>query len=195
MSETLVLNDLTACGLRRMHIVRMGAPVQLDNWIDQVPGEAINLLKVACTHEQDLDVHHLWMVWNAREMVNFILPDRQQVLGTLWWIEKGESVRWSTDLAANLYVLKTGRMPDQVWIRERPKAATDEIEVDITRQGVITLRLDTKLWIPTRFVIVVNGGLRHGETEAVEMPERARDGAGDPQRVGGPAVAAVPAGG
>ena len=190
MIETLVLNDLTIYGLRRMHVVRMGKPVELDNWRDQVPGEATEVT-VARTHEADLDVHHLWLVWNGREIVNFVLPDGREVWGALWWIT--ESVSWSTDLAANLYVMKTGQLPSEVWMSELPKGATDEITVDITGQGELSLKLVKVDWVPKRFVIAVNGGLRHGKTEAVEMPERARDGAGNQEWERDPAAAALPA--
>ena len=82
----------------------------------------------------------------------------------------GESVRWCADLAANLYVMRTGQLPDQVWVSSLPKQATEKIEVDITGQGALSLELVKVDWVPKRFVIAVNGGLRHGKTEAVEMP-------------------------
>ncbi len=172
----------------------MGKPVELDNWIEQVPGEALGLVTAARRHEAELDIYHLWVLWHAREIINFVLPDGQQIWGALWWIGKEESVSWCADLAANLYVKRTGQQPDQVWIRERPKGAPEEVKVDITGQGSIALRLIEVEWIPKRFVIAVNGGLQHGKTEAVEMPERARDGASDQEWIGDPAAAAVPAG-
>ena len=85
--ESLVLNDLTQYGLRRMHVIRMDEPVNKDNWFEDVPVQSMT--SAFWYAEADpAGWHHLWLFWKAREAVALKFPDGVQRQAVMWW--KGE---------------------------------------------------------------------------------------------------------
>lgn len=134
-----------------------GKPVNVDNWAELVPGDAIDDVTVKRQVEDGLGVHHAWILWHAREVVvlDGEIPDNA-VHGevVLWWVAPGERLSWNIDLAATLYWLKLGESPREVFIRKLPANCPCELEVQLSNKLRVSLALKEALWAPTRFVVV-----------------------------------------
>jgi hypothetical protein len=146
--ETLLVNDITRFGLRRLHVVRMGAPVEGWNWVTKVPADGLELVKAFETREEGVDVFHLWIVWNAREPVKV---EGKTVL--FWWIGKGISLRDAARYAAVSYLGWFERWPGVVKVCKLPTGSTGEIEI-AQEADFIRVRLVEASWAPKGFLIL-----------------------------------------
>ncbi len=153
MSDEVIVEDaVTERGLRRVHLMRMGAKVDPVPWIDLlVPGESWDCLSLV-ERVDEIGMWHLHMAWNAREMV-LVPPELEKQIGVstvaLWWPGKGVTAREAIDLAACLVKMKTGRVPGTAWMRKLPKGATETVETDAG-----TIRLQEAYWVPAKYVAV-----------------------------------------
>ena len=171
--DTLVQNDLSAGGLRRVHIMRMGQPVDPEIWDHLVPGDSREDVTHRRYHEAEMDVWHHWMIWPVREFVNLVVPEstsppapplkgrgekRKGIPAVFWWIGYGVDgaalpMRFAIDLAATVYRLRAGSWPGAAMVRKLPKNATETVEV--SHQGErAELRLVEMDWVPEGFVVV-----------------------------------------
>jgi len=144
-SEQLLDNSISRYGLRSAHVMNMGQAVQAGSWVQAlVPADvAEGDLQLLRRIETDLDVHHLYLLWHAREIVRVQVSGdaaedggliRDWVDTVWWWIDPDDpnrvSFRWQADLAATLYFLRLERWPDTVLVRTAPKGSVDTFEVE-----------------------------------------------------------------
>jgi hypothetical protein len=140
MKETVLTDDLTRCGLRRIHVVGMKR-VEREKWIDLAPVEARETLQVLEWEEAGV-AWHLVVMWKAREAVR--LPDGG--CGVMWWCGGPEkwSVREAALAAAGVFRMVFGWEPESVGLRKAPEG---KVEVE-------GLRLESWSWAPAGFVVV-----------------------------------------
>ena len=167
--ESVVVNDITRYGLRRVQVVRMGARVCREAWIEQVPGEGREFLQVWERYESEVDVWHLWLWWNAREMVDLTprppsltLKERGQEgkgeknLAGFWWLG-GMPVRLGVDCAATMFRMAMGRWPGVALVRDLPVGASEFVDVtDVGGHAGPPVRLCAAGWVPGKFVVVMD---------------------------------------
>ena len=151
--ETLVLDDLTRYGLRRMHIMRCGKAVEARAWMERIGGEVdAEEVRTWRCYEELLDVHHLWFYWHARELVE--MRGGRRGPAVLWWVGE-QPARFAIDCAASLYLVRVGRWPNAALMSRLPAGAEAGMMADARHNGSLT-RLPLKLmeWVPKRFVVV-----------------------------------------
>lgn len=175
--EMLIENTLTRYGLRRMHVLRMGGAVERERWLEKVPAEALDQVQLCTWHEAALDVHHLVLVWNAREVIRLtkeILPEvcaEGDVPAVIWWIGKGWSIRGAVDAAATAFRMwrassaastpcgspSTGSgngWPARAWVQKLPLGANGSLVEVKDCSGVGAVQLVEAGWVPSGYVVV-----------------------------------------
>lgn len=169
MSDELLYDELTRCGLRRVHVARMGAKPDRARWLERVPGEALGLLSAYEYEEERIGVHHLYLVWQARQMVELVpaADGRSGVLAAMWYIDTGETLRDAADCAGTLYQIKTGRWPTAILTSELPKGVAEGTAVTVQCEaGTVEVALRVARWAPKRYALAVGDGWeevqRHG---------------------------------
>ena len=148
-------NDFTVHGLRRLELMQMGAPVEAAPWVASLLPFAEETLKLHRSHEADVDVHHLWMTWRPREVVNNALPGL--AVGVCWWVAPGQRMRDALEDAAAWHYLMLEQWPARAWTGKMPAGITagTEIELDMgTAVGSILVVLDVDERVPERCVVV-----------------------------------------
>ena len=154
--ETLLVNDMTPYGLRRMHIIRMGAPVEKGRWVEQTPLEARELLEAFEQEDKTLGIWHLWLVWNARERVRLHgAPGLEDGKVVLWWaLGRGQALRESIRYAAVAYLGWFEKWPEVVKVRKLPKGAPEEVELYEDENECVKARLVEAQWAPKGVLIM-----------------------------------------
>ena len=153
--ETVVKNGLSVYGLRQVHVIRMGKPVERENWLHLLPVE-IDWHDVTMAEYLDkgMGIHHLWINWHAREMIQIKYPDGRPEISFWWWIGT-MGVRLSTDCAATVYRRKIGKWPERVMIGKLPKGAQEGALIEARDMGDRTeIPLRVADWVPSKFVVV-----------------------------------------
>ena len=153
MDEELLSNSISRYGLHELHVARMGAPVEIEHWMAFVPDYA-NAEMQRWT-EEPLGIHHLLIVWPAREVVHLVGgPSAWCGLNVvLWRLDKGESVRDGTIKAAVAYLEKLGRWPNRVAIRKLPEGA-GEFAVYEGADGRVMVKPVVAEWAPVGYLVV-----------------------------------------
>lgn len=166
--EQLVENVLTWSGMRWVHVIRMGKPVEIGNWMKMIPPECVNLFSDRAWYEKELDIHHLGLTWQHRGLVTIEkkLVERtfegieEDWVGAMWYIEDGGTLSEGADWAACLHRLRLGRWPDVCLVREIPKGAPERFEIEGLNKRKYGLpsamRLLKMEWLPRRFVVAGN---------------------------------------
>lgn len=152
IDEVLVENVISNYGLRQVHVIRQGNPVDALPWSEMVPEDAWELKNLYAIHEEELDVHHLYVVWNARELVDLSKRAGAPLrYGVLWFIAPGETVSWAVELAACRYERIFHRWPTRAWMLKVDAAYPEEILLDCGE----LLKLEQGAWMPQeRYVCV-----------------------------------------
>lgn len=154
MSETVLENDLTGYGLRRVHVISMGGAVDPAPWAALANDDERSNLKGWRYVEEALDIHHLWLAWQARELVR--LDGLGDVM--LWYVDKGESVSFALDCASVAYWLATRQAPKEGLAKSWPKGSPERYTAWVPEGGNdgvdVELVLTTDERIPTGFVAV-----------------------------------------
>jgi len=152
----IVSNTISRFGYREVHIVRYEHAVDAGYWIERVcPDFARDLITLWPWVENGVQLHHLAITWNARQLVEFD-PEYQSPLkyGVLWWINRGETMSLAIDLAATHYHRLLGRMPSTAWVKEIPEKAAEFVEV-VDGDCMMRVELEKGTWLPaSRFVVV-----------------------------------------
>lgn len=160
--EQLVDNTLSRFGLRTLHLMRMGGPVNLERWLNLCPEVCRESLSSYRAVEESLGVHHLFLFWPAREITHFRYPDGSQADGVFWWIGKSwydpaktASIREAADWASMTYEMAFHQQPQKCLvgkIQEGWNVASGQcFDVD----GGRTLQLIEEPWVPKGFVIIL----------------------------------------
>lgn len=140
----MVLNDLTRFGLRRLHVVRDGQPVEQDTWLEYVPIQAQPTISRLVRFEKSLGIHHLELWWKARECVVLVEPDTgREVEAVLWFVGDGD-----LQLAVDLFELVYERDARVIW-------AQAPVAVD-------GLAFEVRTWVPDGFVVVTDLEVNNG---------------------------------
>jgi hypothetical protein len=171
MSELSVLdNSISRCGLRTLHVARMGKEIDLEQVREMIPAEA-DCITWRNWDEDELGIHHFAAFWGAREVVrleiagqvrDLPLPMRDDKNAVVfWWIgedEDGKAVRtsWAIDLAATLHRLRLGGWPVWAGMRDVPKNAPEVVKVR-DESGQAEVRVVGLDWAPCGFVVVGKG--------------------------------------
>jgi hypothetical protein len=154
VGERIIQNDCSRLGLRMVHVVRYGKPVEIEAYYDQVPFEALETVRVMRRHENDLDMYHLYLMWKARELVKLQVAQRTSMTMAVWWIGKVDGrpvgLRAAAGQAACVYELGCGCWPDTAWVKELPAGATETFEIFDGQR----LRLEQVDWGLSGFVMV-----------------------------------------
>jgi len=161
LDESLIEDVITRFGLRMVHIMQHGRPRNDFSWAQKwitakVPDHAREFVfwRVSADQETTLQYWHLYIYWNARELVEFS-PRWTGVelrYGVVWYIPKGkdETVSFSVDVAATLYRMRMGRAPTMAWLRDDPVSKRATVE---TQEGTVKV-ITGAAWVPDRYVIV-----------------------------------------
>ena len=159
MGEAIILtNDFTIHGLRRLEVMQMGSPVEAAPWVASLPPFAEETVKVHRSHEEELGVHHLWLMWRPREVVQNALPGL--AVGVCWWIADGQRMRDALEDAAAWHQVMLDGWPARAWTAKMPAGITagTEVELDMgTAVGSIRVVLDMDERVPERCVVVGGG--------------------------------------
>lgn len=153
MDEELLSNTISRYGLRELHVARMGAPVEIDHWMTFLPDYAD--AEMQRWTEEPLGIHHLLIVWPAREVVHLVDgPSEWCGLNVmLWRLDKGESVRDGTISAAVAYLEKIGRWPNRVAMHKLPDGA----EAFSVYEGAgerVMVKPVTAEWAPVGYLVL-----------------------------------------
>lgn len=157
--EVLLENAVSRFGVRRVEIVRMGAAPDRSNWIPFLSPTSLETMEFWSWQEEALDVHHLVVVWNAREVVELHLEDGRTGKAVLWWIGKDNFRQAATDAATvhrlDLHqpgvVCLAAKLPRGAPVGEdgQPKAMRIEVLYD-----EIDMDLQIKDWVPSGYLVI-----------------------------------------
>ncbi len=155
MNGELIENTLSSYGLRWMHVVNMGKPVDRELWISQAPFYAAGL-QTQIQYERGLDVHHLRIWWHAREPIVLQCTDDgwngRQVL--LWYIERGQTLREAAMYAGLAYLEVFGRWPNTALVARRPQGAPGTFELWADETERVEAQLIEAEWVPRNFLVL-----------------------------------------
>jgi hypothetical protein len=157
MNDSEVIeNTISVQGMRWMHVIRMGEPVDQDVWLARVPDYSLSLVQVQRQYETGLDLHHLRLWWPAREPVRLFnaagLLDGTTVL--LWSLDKGQSLREAAIYAGVAYLAYFNRWPNLARFAKLPEGATETIDIYQTAEEHVTARLVESGWVPKQFLVM-----------------------------------------
>lgn len=144
--------------------MQYGKKPDLHEWIGRLcPDFARDSIRFFFEEESELKIFHLYIFWDAREVVEFSEKiDAPLRFGVLWWIGTN-NISFSADLAATLYFQKFGRMPLQVWMKDLPKGH-DHVDVQDVSMGdnayghprkLARMAIQPGSWIPGEKFLVV----------------------------------------
>jgi hypothetical protein len=156
MDEMVVKNELDCGGMRTVHVMRGGKPVERDKWLDAVPGPALDSLWVRVDEEKALGVHHLWVFWMARELVR---QAEMENVCALWWMDR-LTVRDALVQAAEWFWGETGLDGNIGLMHQAPKAAPRDLDGKLLPVKLVILGEERMLelreaaWVPRDFVVV-----------------------------------------
>lgn len=171
--EKMVSDVVLANGLRKVEVIRFAKPVEVDAWVEKmVPDHSMDTWTFWDFVEDPtgLKLNHLYLYWRQRGPVDFSrLPGSEVKYGVLWWIEKGESLSFSADVAATLHKRWCGRMPSTAWVKKLPANANTSRTQEQRCSGAqkprvlievgegddhVMLELRVGDWVPERYVVV-----------------------------------------
>jgi hypothetical protein len=156
IDSEVIENTISAQGMRWVHIIRMGEPVDQEMWLARVPYYSRELVQVQRQYETGLDLHHLRLWWPAREPVKLInVPggeDGKTVL--LWSLDKGQSLREAAIYAGVAYLSYFNLWPNLVRFARLPAGATETIDIfQMASEHIIARLVDTE-WVPKQFLVM-----------------------------------------
>lgn len=180
--EVVVQDDCSRLGLRVVHVMRMGAPVEVEEYLGMVPGVAMETAHWIRREERELGVHHLYLMWKAREGVRILTPwpplpfsaksgeGVKWVEAVVWWVAPGETLREAAKAAAGEFWVKWGRKADTVWVKKLATEGTEDTEVREKRvegyEGELVVR--EAEWMMPRFVMLTKEAYGY-EDQAVDV--------------------------
>lgn len=145
MMETVLRDDVSRCGLRRIHVLS-DQPIDRDAWMQRVPVAAIDTVRRTAWLEPGVNYHHLWMYWYVREVVQI-----GGMMTVLWRVGRGMTLRQAAEDAAMEYLAHFDRLPSETAVRTLPKGTSDHLEL---ADGRIRMTLAVDLRVPLRCVCV-----------------------------------------
>lgn len=178
MSETVLVNDVTSYGLRRLHVLSERR-LERERWLAEIPWEARDpegrpSVAVWEREEAVIGAWHTWFVWHARGDVVEVktltpaltptlyptgtMSQRERGMkGIMWYVEHGERMGDVIGAAAWRYLALFEQWADTVLVHKLGEGAPEAVMVDDHR-----LVLAVCEWVPKRCVFVTIGGMQHG---------------------------------
>ena len=125
--EIILKDDLTRFGLRRLHVMKMGEPVKVENWMSRVPLVSIHTCFTNVWVENPVGMHHLLICWKVREVIKILSRGKEQVV-VMWWIDvkSGDTIRKAADEAACLFSAMFPWMPTKAALKILPNGIEDK---------------------------------------------------------------------
>ena len=149
--EELIENSISEMGLRCMHIVRTGKPVNCERWFKKVPQPGRSFITRLQNHEEDLDVYHLRMYWNPREAITIIENNGDKSPSVIWFIDDpGELVSIITD-AVDYFLNMNGLEAKKVLLPVKYQAEEIKASVPVEVAGV---PVGIVGWVPKHYLFV-----------------------------------------
>lgn len=147
---SIVLNDVTIHGLRRVHVMRTGKRVDPSTWAYLVPVEGDESLEYISLQDRELPgTWHMWMIWHVHERITF-----NRVNGVMWYIEKSsKKVSDDIDDAMMRFLLEFEKWPEKVEIYSKPKDAPYSLEWN-DEKGSHVVKLEENNKLPVRCIFV-----------------------------------------
>lgn len=163
-SETVVRNEVTGWGQHWVEVLRMGAEVNRERWLEAapqgaVPAEAMHLVRWGMRHEAGMDVWRLLMRWPAREWVKLDEQLAKEVGRSevvLWYIED-QTIREAAARAAWVWRRRRaedGAKPERVLVAKLPSGAPGEFELEELEKPV-RVRMEAAAWVPKGYLVMV----------------------------------------
>lgn len=153
MDEELLSNTISRYGLRELHVARMGAPVEIEHWLPFLPDYADT--EMQRWTEEPLGVHHLLILWPAREVVHLVGGPSEwcgmDVL--LWRLDKGQGLRDGAIRAAVAYLEHFGRWPTRAAVRKLPAGAEAFEVYRGETEAAVVLPVEAG-WSPNGYVVM-----------------------------------------
>jgi len=155
MDEELLSNTISRYGLRELHVARMGAPVEAERWCELIPSYADGTAEMTRWVEDALGIHHLLIVWPAREVVHLVDgPSEWCGLDVVMWrLDKGQSLRDGAICAAVAYLERFGRWPTRAAVRKLP-AGAQAFEVYRGESETAMVMPVEAGWVPVGYVVM-----------------------------------------
>jgi hypothetical protein len=151
LDEILVEDVISQFALRQLHVIRQGRPVDPHPWVERVPDDASDLVKLYQVHEKELDMYHLYVVWNARELVDLSLIKAPLRYAVVWFVADGETASWTIEVAACAYERIFKRWPKVAWLQKVLSHYPKELRLDCGE----VIRVEQADWVPQeRYVCV-----------------------------------------
>ena len=169
IDEILVENAISQYGLRQMHVIRQGRPVDPHPWVERVPDDARDLVGLYQVREDALDMYHLYVVWNARELVDLGKTKAPLRYGVIWFVADGETASWTIEVAACAYERIMKRWPTVAWMQKVPVSYPKKLTLDCGEM----IQIDQGCWVPQeRYVVVGIPMLEFNPVMEVEISRR-----------------------
>jgi len=149
-AETLVRDEVTMYGQHWLEVLRMGAPVDRDAWMDRVPVGARHLMKSWERHEKEMDIYRYYLWWPVRELVRVKLDGTVKEV-VVWFIEPGQTIRNAAINAAAEMWLERERWPEMLWLWHVPDGAPKRVPLDVPE---VELEVQEAVWAPKGYVVV-----------------------------------------
>lgn len=159
--ETLMLDDLTCYGLRRVHVLG-DAPVRREAWLDRaLEGSGVE----AREYQDEIGYWHLLLIWHVRlEVVQVVFPakvgcsvaEKKNLLGIMCYVEKGERMRDVVELAAERYLAYFDQWPELALTRQ-PPAGGALVKIEGYAEDV-EIAVRAAEWMPYRCVYTTTTG-------------------------------------
>lgn len=151
VDEILVENAISQFALRQIHVIRQGKKVDPLPWVERVPDDARELMKLFRVYEEELDVHHLYLVWNARELVDLSRTAAPVRYAVVWFVADGETASWTIEVAACAYERIFKRWPKVAWLQKVLSHYPKELRLDCGE----LIQVEQADWVPQeRYVCV-----------------------------------------
>jgi hypothetical protein len=159
--EVMLENAMSREGVWTIHIVRMGAPVDLDGWLERVPSFAWGALDVRRWVEDGLGMHHLHMSGQIQDVIELKWPgqDGKKQKAAFWWA-KEIGIREAIKAAAERLYIVTSITA----VKAVVKQAVQQPVVTVPVLGVDQeIRIESAYWAPRGYVVVMAADWRVAE--------------------------------
>lgn len=153
--ERVVRDEVTRFGQHWVEVMRMGARVEREAWVERIPVEALHLARWFERDEQGVGVWRLYLRWPAREMVRLEAWQAGELgvkEAAVWYIEEGQSLRNALENASACLWLARERLPGRCLAQALPAGAPGEVRLEDWPETVV--KLETAVWAPKRFLVV-----------------------------------------
>lgn len=144
MSAEILENTLSPQGMHWMHLLQLGAPVDLEPIMQRISWYSRPLVQTQRQIEDGLDLHHLRVWWQAREMVTVDGGGPDWLRGhtaLLWWIDRGQTLREAVMYAGIAYMDYVGCWPTWALVQAIPTGATKTVTVYEDNEEHIAVQL------------------------------------------------------